>query len=254
MGYKIAFIGSGNVASNLAHAMDKAGHTILQIISSREDHAKLLASQFGAYYGTDIAKLDDHADFVIIGVNDEAYYSVLENIPPDISSIVCHSAGPVSMDILSKYAKNYGVLYPLQSLRKEEIINFNSLPLFIEANSLRNLDALSNLADSISNVVKEVSSEEREKYHLAAVFANNFTNLMYTIADEYLQNQSLDFNYLLPIINETANRLKYDKPKNWQTGPAKRGDISIIQKHIDMLDDTQLKTIYKQLSDLIGSR
>lgn len=253
MGRKISIIGSGNVATNLAHAFDRAGHDILQVISANSERAKQLANCFGAYYGNSISSVDLNADFIIICVNDESYFNVLEELPKGLKSIICHTSGPVSMDVISDYAPNFGVFYPLQSLRKEKYIDFLDVPIFIEGNSTNVRENLMNLADTISNKISEVSSFEREKYHLAAVFANNFTNLMYTLSHKYLEDESLDFQNLIPIIKETANRLADDKPESWQTGPAKRGDTAIMQKHIDMLEDPRLKEIYKQLSDYIRS-
>jgi predicted short-subunit dehydrogenase-like oxidoreductase (DUF2520 family) len=253
VGRKISIIGSGNVATNLAHAFDRAGHDILQVISANSERAKQLANCFGAYYGNSISSVDLNADFIIICVNDESYFNVLEELPKGLKSIICHTSGPVSMDVISDYAPNFGVFYPLQSLRKEKYIDFFDVPIFIEGNSTNVRENLMNLADTISNKISEVSSVEREKYHLAAVFANNFTNLMYTLSHKYLEDESLDFQNLIPIIKETANRLADDKPESWQTGPAKRGDTAIMQKHIDMLEDPRLKEIYKQLSDYIRS-
>ncbi len=253
MGRKISIIGSGNVATNLAHAFDRAGHDILQVISANSERAKQLANCFGAYYGNSISSVDLNADFIIICVNDESYFNVLEELPKGLKSIICHTSGPVSMEVISDYAPNFGVFYPLQSLRKEKYIDFLDVPIFIEGNSTNVRENLMNLADTISNKISEVSSVEREKYHLAAVFANNFTNLMYTLSHKYLEDESLDFQNLIPIIKETANRLADDKPESWQTGPAKRGDRAIMQKHIDMLEDPRLKEIYKQLSDYIRS-
>jgi predicted short-subunit dehydrogenase-like oxidoreductase (DUF2520 family) len=253
VGRKISIIGSGNVATNLAHAFDRAGHDILQVISANSERAKQLANCFGAYYGNSISSVDLNADFIIICVNDESYFNVLEELPKGLKSIICHTSGPVSMDVISDYAPNFGVFYPLQSLRKEKYIDFLDVPIFIEGNSTNVRENLMNLADTISNKISEVSSVEREKYHLAAVFANNFTNLMYTLSHKYLEDESLDFQNLIPIIKETANRLADDKPESWQTGPAKRGDRAIMQKHIDMLEDPRLKEIYKQLSDYIRS-
>lgn len=253
MGRKISIIGSGNVATNLAQAFDRAGHDILQVISANSERAKQLANCFGAYYGNSISSVDLNADFIIICVNDESYFNVLEELPKGLKSIICHTSGPVSMDVISDYAPNFGVFYPLQSLRKEKYIDFLDVPIFIEGNSTNVRENLMNLADTISNKISEVSSVEREKYHLAAVFANNFTNLMYTLSHKYLEDESLDFQNLIPIIKETANRLADDKPESWQTGPAKRGDTAIMQKHIDMLEDPRLKEIYKQLSDYIRS-
>ena len=254
MRYKITFIGSGNVATNLAHAFDKAGHTINQIISNNVANAKVLASKFGAYYGDKPSEMYKDSDFVILCVNDEAYTSVLESLPGGMNAIICHTAGPVSIDILKKYGQDYGVIYPLQSLRKEEVKDLLEVPVFIEWSSKDVKDKVADLADSISNRVKEVTSEERSKYHLAAVFANNFTNLMYTIAHDYLATEGLDFKNLLPIIEETALRLKIGQPKDWQTGPAKRGDTEVIAKHIAMISDASVQKIYKNLSEFLTNK
>ncbi|PCJ65661.1 MAG: hypothetical protein COA58_09660 [Bacteroidetes bacterium] len=254
MKYKVTFIGSGNVATNLAHAFDKAGHTINQVISHNIENAKLLARKFGAYYGDTASEMYKDSDFVILCVNDEAYASVLESMPGGMHAIICHTAGPISMDVLAKYSDNYGVIYPLQSLRKEELTDLMEVPIFTEWSSEDVRRKVTQLADSISNRVKEVSSEERNKYHLAAVFANNFSNLMYTIADEYLEAEGLDFNNLLPIIKETALRLKSGKPSGWQTGPAKRGDRDVIAKHIAMLKEDNVRDVYEKLSDFLMNK
>ncbi|MDB4107369.1 DUF2520 domain-containing protein [Bacteroidia bacterium] len=251
MGSKISFIGSGNVATNMAHAFDKAGHTINQVVSHNIDNAKTLASKFGAYYGDRISELYKDSDFIVICVNDEAYIEVMQHMPKGMKSVICHTAGPVSMNVLDGFGNECGVLYPLQSFRKEELKDFLEVPVFVEGSSVNSKNKLCDLADSISNRVKEVSSEHRAKYHLAAVFANNFTNLMYGIADDYLEKEGLDFSNLIPIIEETAQNIKKGKPTDWQTGPAKRGDKKVINKHIEMLSDQKVKDVYRLLSDFL---
>ena len=249
--YKITFIGSGNVATNLAHAFYQAGHTINQIVSRNEASAKSLASHFGAYFGTSLSEIYNDSDFILICVNDEAYKEIIEQFPLGINAIICHTSGPVPLKVLSEYATDHGVIYPLQSLTKENVKTMLEVPIFIEWSSNNAKEKIGDLADSISNKVREVNSEDRMKYHLAAVFANNFSNLMYVLAKDYLDSQKLDFKNLLPIIEETALRLKQNEPRKVQTGPAKRGDRAIVDKHLSMLSDTELKAIYKQLSDFI---
>lgn len=251
MKYKITFIGSGNVATNLAYACDKAGHTINQVISRNEQSAKELASKFGAYYGTVDSEIYTDADVIIMCVSDSAYATAMSLVPKGSKAVLCHTSGPVSIAVLSRYTGESGVLYPLQSLRKEEVKDLMQVPVMVEWNGSRAKEILLDLADSISNVVREVSSEERGKYHLAAVFANNFTNLMYGLSEQYLIEQGLDFKNLLPIIQETAVRLKQGAPAQWQTGPAKRKDMDVITKHLAMLDNLELRVIYKQLSEFI---
>lgn len=254
MGYKITFIGSGNVAWHMAHALDQAGHTVHQVMSRNVENAKALASKFGAYYGDEPSTLYKDADVVMLCVNDESYASISELMPSGLSAVFCHTSGPVPMDVLDAYGRDFGVLYPLQSLRKEEVKSMLNVPVFVEWNGAKAKSILSTLAHDISNKVNEVSSEQREKYHLAAVFANNFTNLMYGLADDYITQQKLDFKYLLPIIKETALRLEDGRPSEWQTGPAKRGDKKVIEKHLQLIDDEKVRIIYAQLSDYLMTK
>ena len=251
MPHKLTFIGSGNMATNLAHACYQAGNTINQIVSRNEATAKELASKFGAYFGTKLSELYNDSDFILICVDDESIQEVVAELPEGLKGIVCHTSGAVPMEVLSTYPGDYGILYPLQSLTKSRIKSLLEVPVFVEWSNGRIKNDLIHLADSISNKVREVNSEDRLKYHLAAVFANNFTNLMYSFADNYLTENKLDFNNLLPIIQETANRLKFDKPTNLQTGPAKRGDKAIIDKHLSMLQNEEIRAIYEQLSKYI---
>lgn len=254
MKYKITFIGSGNIATNLAIACDQAGHKINQVISRDVANAKVLASKFGAYYGDEPSTMYKDSDIVILCVSDEAYYGVLEELPGGMNAVICHTAGPVAMSILQEYASQYGVFYPLQSLRKEQPTDLLSVPMMLEWSDAKAKHILTELANSISNVVREVSSVDRARYHLSAVFANNFTNAMYTVAEDYLGEHNLEMKYLLPIIQETAIRLKKGVPSQWQTGPAKRGDESIMEKHKEMLDAPQLVAMYSAISDFLKIR
>ena len=235
----------------MAHAFDLAGHTINQVISPNIENAKILAQKFGAYYGSKASEMYKDSDFVMLCVSDDAYADAMADLPGGMNAIVCHTAGPVSIDVLASYGAEYGVIYPLQSLRKEEVKDLMQVPIFIEWSSDAAKNKIADLANSISNKVREVTSSERAKYHLAAVFANNFTNAMYMMAHEYLGKEGLDFKNLHPIIQETAMRLKSGKPADWQTGPAKRGDKEVIDRHLDMLPAGDAKAVYEVISDYL---
>lgn len=235
----------------MAHAMDREGHHIDQIISPNVEHAKALASKFGAFYGSDISQLNHKVDILVLSIKDDAYQSILPQLNLPSTLTLCHTSGPVSMDLLEDSAFHHGVLYPLQSFTKSQLKDFREVPLLIEASDAKAESALMNMAQSLSNMVSLKSSEQRKHYHLAAVFANNFSNLMYSSAQRYLNQQNLEFDLLKPIIYETALRLRSDLPMNLQTGPAMRKDQKVIDGHLQMLDDPLLKEIYAQLSKVI---
>jgi predicted short-subunit dehydrogenase-like oxidoreductase (DUF2520 family) len=153
------------------------------------------------------------------------------------------------MDILKTVTTHYGVFYPLQSLRKE-MKTLPETPIYWEASDTIAKNKLEALAHSIAGEkVAEAGDDARLKLHVAAVFVSNFTNYLYTLADDYCRQEGLDFKQLLPLIEETAMRIKEISPKEAQTGPAIRHDEETIQKHLALLTHyPELKKIYEILT------
>ena len=162
-----------------------------------------------------------------------------------------HTAGSVSKEILKNISVNYGVLYPAQSLRKE-IDEIAPITFMVDGNSEETLTLIQDFARSFSDNVLIASDEQRLKFHIAAVVVSNFTNHLYSIAEEFCEKEDLDFLNLLPIINQTTLRLKDHSPKDVQTGPAVRGDIYTMGKHLQVLSEyPDLKYLYLKISESI---
>lgn len=247
MANKIVIIGSGNLATNLAYNFDLAGFSIDQVISRNLDHAKVLAGKYGAFSSSAVQDVNPEANFVFVCVPDDKITEVSGQIPPGFSGLVCHCSGSLPLDALA--SRGYkGVFYPLQTFRKEEVISMMQVPILVEGDSVLLENELAEVADRISNKVKRVDSQDRKKYHLSAVIANNFSNLMFVMAEEYLNENQLDFEIIRPLIRKTASNLKSGSPKDWQTGPAKRGDVETIKNHLKMLNSSEMKEIYEVLS------
>ena len=246
----IVFIGSGNVATRLAIALHLAGKTILQIYSRSEEKASLLADKLGVNYTTDYAAINREADLYILSVPDNALEEVVGKL--DLSNqFVVHTSGTSSMENLSKFL-NFGVFYPLQTFSTEVSISFKNIPTFIQANSNENLELLQALAVTISENVQQVNSEQRRVLHVSAVFASNFTNYMYAIAEDILDKNELSFELLKPLIEETAEKLKNHAPHDAQTGPARRNDKKIIEEHLAILNNyPDYQKIYKIITEQI---
>lgn len=251
MKLRFAIIGSGNVAWHLAHALDRSGHSILQIISKTEANAKKLASKFGSYYGTDVSKTDSNADIVLIAVNDDALEQVAQQLP-QYNQLIVHTCGSKPMDILAVASKRYGIFYPLQTFSVTDTVDMLATPFFIEANQNTDIKMLESAADSITNFVVFGTYEERLTYHLAAVFANNFSNHMFTLAKNILETSGLEFDVLKPIILSTAKKVQSLDPSSAQTGPARRDDKETMNNHKELLQDQpEWLHLYNLLSESI---
>jgi predicted short-subunit dehydrogenase-like oxidoreductase (DUF2520 family) len=150
--------------------------------------------------------------------------------------LVLHTGGSVPREVLLEVSGHSGVLYPLQSLRRE-LRPYPEIPFLVDANDPDDRQRIADLARSISGQVKEADNETRLKLHLAAVLVNNFTNHLYVLADEYCRAEGADFSMLLPLIRETAGRLSRIAPGDAQTGPAARGDAATIERHLSLIDN-----------------
>lgn len=246
----ITFIGSGNVASHLSKALFQNGIAIPQIFSRELKHAQTLAKEINAEAVNDLKKVNTSSDLYIIAIKDDLIETVAAQLPQHIS--VVHTSGGIGMNVLANNSFDaIGVLYPLQSFSKGKTINFNQVPFFIESNKADLTQLLKNTIEKISPYLYEASSEQREQLHIAGVFVNNFTNLMYMEAARLMQKADLPFEALMPLITETINKLKQMNPQEAQTGPARRSDGKTIQNHINKLSDKELKEIYRLLTNRI---
>ncbi len=248
---RIVIIGAGNVATVLGRAIKKAGHEIIQVISRKEETAQALGRELECSATADFDSIDKTADFFLVAMSDAALNDLREKFNVG-DKIIVHTAGSVPKDVLSGISANYGVLYPLQSLRKENISESVAIPLLVDGNNDYTLYNISELAKSISNNVSFADEEKRTKLHVAAVIASNFTNHLYCLASEYCEKEKIDFKLLAPLIEETAARLHQYNPCDMQTGPAIRKDIVTLDKHLRLLaDHPKLKTVYLRMTDSI---
>jgi len=248
---KIGFIGSGKVATNMALALINNKFKIPQVFSPNPNHSLLLANRVGAERISSLSKFQNNLDLIIIAISDSAVSQLDLSVIND-SILVCHTSGSLSIDVI-KSRKRYGVFYPLQTFSNQRYIEYNNIPICVEANNTTDLNRLKELGASISKNVNEIDSHKRSILHLAAVFVCNFTNAMYAIGEDILQEADIDFKLLRPLIDETAKKVNHHSPKEVQTGPALRNDINIMDKHIDNLEHRKrYKEVYKLISKVIN--
>ncbi|HZX73855.1 MAG TPA: DUF2520 domain-containing protein [Cyclobacteriaceae bacterium] len=250
----ISFIGSGNLAWHLAPALDNVGFIVKEVYSRNPKHAEALTERL--YQAEVKATLDfstSSSSIFIIAVADDAIKEIAREIILPEEAILVHTSGSQPLSELQFAATtNLGVFYPLQTFTKSKKIDFKSIPVFIESNNEETSLALITLAKAVSNSVKKIGSEERKAMHVAAVFASNFTNHMLTISKDLMENNGLSFDWLKPLVLETINKGLSTNPKQAQTGPAMRGDLEVLDKHLEFLkEDEAVAEIYRLVSQHI---
>jgi predicted short-subunit dehydrogenase-like oxidoreductase (DUF2520 family) len=245
---RITIIGSGNVATHLSAALKNAGHRIVQVYSRNMHNAALLAYHVGAAAVDKPEDISADTDLFILAIKDDAIPAFVPHLSP-FNKLIVHTSGAVELQQLLNFTPNAGVFYPLQTFSKTKELNFWEVPLCIEGADETITKQLEELARTISNNVYRVSTAQRKVLHLAAIFACNFTNHLYGIAQGLLNEHQMDFNILRPLIMETAEKVKAHLPAQVQTGPAVRNDEFTMQAHLQMLDDhAGLQQLYQLLS------
>ena len=231
---KIVIIGKGNVATNLDYAFRKKG-VACEMVSSREGLEDL-----------------PQANVYIYAVKDEALCTVVEQVKGKERAMHLHTSGSMPISIFGKDKPHAGIFYPFQTFSKERLIeDFSTVPVFFEARVIDDISAVYSLALSITSHVYETTQHDRERLHVAGVYACNFTNLMYTIAAELLRSTHIPFSALLPLIDETASKIHTLSPHEAQTGPARRGDANVMSHHLSLLTTEKQRELYTLLSNEI---
>ena len=232
----IIIIGKGNVATNLHYAFTKKG-VACQMVSSREG-------------------LDEvpQANVYIYAVKDEALAEVVAQVKDKEKALHLHTSGTMPITVFGADKPHAGIFYPFQTFSKARVIeDFSTVPVFFEARGIDDISAVYSLALTITSHVYEASQHNRERLHVAGVYACNFTNLMYTMAAELLKNTHIPFSALLPLIDETAAKIHALAPADAQTGPARRNDEYVRNHHLALLNDEQ-RVVYSILSEEIKKR
>ena len=232
----IVIIGKGNVATNLDYAFRKKG-IACQMVSSREGLDQL-----------------PPANVYIYSVKDEALSEVVAQVKGKEKALHLHTSGTMPITVFGADKPHAGIFYPFQTFSKACLIeDFSTIPVFFEARGIDDISAVYSLALTITSHVYEATQYDRERLHVAGVFTNNFTNLMYTMAAELLKNTHIPFSALLPLIDETAAKIHNMAPLDAQTGPARRGDENVMNHHMSLLNEEQ-RNIYQLLSEAIKKR
>jgi predicted short-subunit dehydrogenase-like oxidoreductase (DUF2520 family) len=247
--------GTGNLSFHLCAALIQKGFLLKQLVGRTEKNTAALARKFNCAFTTDPKKIVQNADFYFVCVNDDAIKKTAARLKIK-NGIVIHCSGSVAMQELKGASKNYGVLYPLYTFSKNDAVDFKRIPLFVEGSTSAAKKELLWLAKKLGPKVIEMNSAKREKLHLAAVMSANFSNFLFTLSTEFLQKEKAGtIDFLLPLIQKTAEKLGNTTSANAQTGPARRKDKKVIARHLKLLKKyPEHKKIYKLLTSGIIKR
>ena len=230
----------------LIHLEKKKGVKLVSLFNRSIE--KILSYRNKVFITNNINEIKE-SDVYIIATKDDS----IEKISNKLKSrdgLVVHTSGSTEMNILSIH-KNFGVLYPLQTLTKNKLCDFKKVPICIEANNEINYKILRKLTKISGSKCYQVDSKQRIALHVSAVFACNFTNYLFSIAHDICTINKIPFDTLFPIIRETLEKIEKNNPSEIQTGPALRKDLTTIKKHLNFIKSKSSRKIYSILTDEI---
>lgn len=242
---KISLIGSGNLGKQLY--LEFIRHPSIQLIQWMDRSAASSSTPEGVKLVASLNSLKK-VDCYLLAVSDQSIEKVTSQLPED--ALVVHTSGGTGLNHISNHRRR-GVFYPLQSFSSERVIEFSNLPICIEASNNDDLKFLELLAIELQANPIKINFHQRKSLHLAAVLVNNFTNHLFTQAEQICKQNDLSFDLLKPLIHETVNKLDDLKPKEAQTGPAVRGDQKTIEAHFEIIENPELEKLYNLLTNTI---
>ena len=245
---KITLIGSGNTATTLGGSLQGAGHEIVQVWSRSAENAAKLSLMLGCSHTADLNQLNNESDFYLITVKDDAIETVASKLSL-ADKIVAHTSGVRSKELLKTVTDNYGIFYPNVSMTKGVSVDLSTVLIMIEGCNDTTVRKLKQLADTISSNAKVVEERQRQSLHVAAVFANNFSNHLFAISENILVENGLSFDNIRPMISLHLTSLMRQSPSMLQTGPGVRKDHTAIEKHLELISSNkELKQIYLMMT------
>ena len=250
----ISFIGSGNVATNLAIALNAKGFTIDTILSKTRKNATVLASKVNAKGTDQLNQLEQTSDLYIISLKDDVIDTYLTGLNLH-NSLLVHTSGSYETSKLAKFSTKTGSFYPLQTFNRDVAVDFSAVPIIIESENSETIESLLSVAKKLTKNTHVLNASQKKALHISAIGINNFTHFILAKSKQYCINKNLSFSLLRPLLKQTIETFSNEEiPLQKQTGPARRGDLTIIKDHIDALtSDKEFQALYKELSQYILS-
>lgn len=242
-------VGAGNVSTHLCRALTAAGLKVAGICSRSVDSARRIQEELGIEALQGISQIPIDADLVIISTTDAAVATVASELPP-IRGVVAHTSGSVPIGSLAPHART-AVLYPLQTFSKDCDVQIDKVPFFTEASDSESLQLIDAVAKLMSENVSHADSEIRRHLHLAGVLSCNFPVYLLEITRRVLAEVGLPLTTVQPLVEATMAKAFALGPLDAMTGPARRGDIKVIERQAAMLENEDERQLYELVSKAI---
>ncbi|MEZ4990076.1 MAG: DUF2520 domain-containing protein [Saprospiraceae bacterium] len=255
---EVVLVGAGNVGWHVGQRLKEKGIRVNLVYSRQKAKAEALGRLLGCAVTNLLAAIPGLNNCLyILAVKDDVITEVAESIRflDAPNRLFVHTSGATPSSVLTAYFSHSGVFYPLQTFSIDRQVNFSRVPLCIYGSDQEATSVLFDLGKQLSDQVAIIDDHQRSVLHVAAVFVNNFSNYLFGIGKDLVENKQLSFDLLRPLLMETAEKIMDRSPDEMQTGPARRHDQSTIATHLEYLERyPEWRKIYQLLSKNIEEK
>lgn len=251
----VALLGTGNVAWSLAPAIARLpGYRLTHVWGRHPGHAAELAALAPGAVAVESVSCIPAAttDVYIVSLTDDAvagaaasgsaWYAALD-VPERRHAAFLHTSGGLPTGQLAPLGAVHGVVYPLQTFTRGRSLDFSGIPVYYDGPG----PAAEALARALSPRARHADQAMRLRLHVAGVLACNFTNYLLGLAGGLVP-----LDDLAPLVTETLGKaFGYPGPEQGQTGPARRGDATVLRRHLESLPPGETRSVYEFLTSMI---
>jgi predicted short-subunit dehydrogenase-like oxidoreductase (DUF2520 family) len=247
---KFVVIGTGNVAWHLVDLFLKSGHQCNGAVASGLHEG---AQQFAAHFQINLlastSRIPSDSDVVFLAVPDARIALISQKI--NATHFIVHTSGMTPLGAIENSKR--AVMWPLLSLTKGILPQASDWNWVLQSDVPEAVEQLQKWLPEGHRTLVTQGDTDRQKMHLAAVFANNFVNHLYHISSQLLpQDTESSFGLLLPLLKGHIYKLEHSTPYNAQTGPARRRDFSTLAAHRQLLNkNPELLSLYNDFTQRI---
>lgn len=252
----VGVIGVGRLGTALCACLAQAGLPLAAIASRRRERAEELARALAANYGCQVRAVEtsdmaSYADLIFVATPDGAISLVAGCVAWRKGQIAVHVSGAETLGVLGEAAQAGASRASFHPLNTFPAVPWDKPGLAFAAATLAHSyvalaadqaqaeETLKQLASSICRGYFTVRESDRVLYHAAAVFASNFVTglvgaslgLWQTIG--YGEREALAF--MAPLMSSACANILRLGPVQALTGPAARGDVATVAKHLEAL-------------------
>jgi predicted short-subunit dehydrogenase-like oxidoreductase (DUF2520 family) len=213
---RLRVIGPGRAGTSLSLALRAAGWDV--------------ASPLGR--GDDLSNAADDVDLLVIATPDAAIAEAASAVTPNPSCVVAHLAGSLGLDVLVPHERR-AAIHPLVALPTPEI----GAARLAGATYAVTGDALgAAVVTALGGTALDVADAERAAYHAAACIASNHLVALLGQVERVAALAGVPLSAYLPLVRATIDNVDELGPAAAITGPAARGDIETVARHLAALD------------------